>query len=98
MRWRPRFSLRTLVVFLLLVTSGLGLWLHWRPWEVEKVLEGGMGPEVYSPLVFSLDGSAIAASDLTGDLRVVVQDLNRLMREIHLNFLNLGKSHGWLGV
>jgi len=70
MTWRPRFSLRTLVVFLLLVTSAVGLWWHWEPWKTEKVLEGGMGPEVYSPLVFSLDGSAIAASDLTGDLRV----------------------------
>jgi len=26
MRWRPRFSLRTLVAFMLLVTSGVGLW------------------------------------------------------------------------
>ena len=32
MRWRPRFSLRTLVVFLLLVTSGVGLWWHWEAW------------------------------------------------------------------
>jgi len=29
---RPRFSLRTLVVFVLLVTSGVGLWWHWGPW------------------------------------------------------------------
>jgi len=28
----PRFSLRTLVVFLLLVTSGVGLWWRWEPW------------------------------------------------------------------
>ena len=32
MRWRPRFSLRTLVVFMLLVTSGVGLWWHWEAW------------------------------------------------------------------
>jgi len=32
MTWRPRYSLRTLVVFLLLVTSGMGLWWHWEPW------------------------------------------------------------------
>ena len=30
MRWLPRFSLRTLAVFLLLVTSGTGLWWHWE--------------------------------------------------------------------
>jgi len=28
----PRFSLRTLVVFLLLVTAATGLWWHWGPW------------------------------------------------------------------
>ena len=32
----PRFSLRTLVVFLLLVTSGAGLWWHWEPWYQER--------------------------------------------------------------
>jgi len=32
----PRFSLRTLVVFLLLVTSGVGLWWHWEPWYLER--------------------------------------------------------------
>ncbi len=30
----PRFSLRTLVIFILLVTSGMGLWRHWEPWAV----------------------------------------------------------------
>ncbi len=38
MTWRPKFSLRTLVVFLLLVTSGMGLWWHWEPWDVEVTL------------------------------------------------------------
>ncbi len=28
----PRFSLRTLVIFPLLVTSAVALWLHWEPW------------------------------------------------------------------
>jgi len=32
-RFLPRFSLRTLVMFLLLVTSGTGLWWHWDAWE-----------------------------------------------------------------
>ena len=30
----PRYSLRTLVVFLLLVTSAWGLWWRWEPWYV----------------------------------------------------------------
>jgi len=39
-RFAPRFSLRTLVVFLLLVTSGMGLWWHWEPWYCEEAREG----------------------------------------------------------
>ena len=33
LRMIPRFSLRTLVVFLLLVTSGVGLWWGWELWQ-----------------------------------------------------------------
>ena len=40
MRWRPRFSLRTLVVFLLLVTSGFGLWWHWEAWYADGMYDG----------------------------------------------------------
>ncbi len=36
MTWRPRYSLRTLAIFTLLATSGVGLWLHWEPWVIEK--------------------------------------------------------------
>jgi len=36
----PRFSLRTLVVFLLLVTAGMGLWWHWKsPWQIESAFK-----------------------------------------------------------
>jgi len=37
----PRFSLRTLVLFLLLVTSGMGLWWNWEPWETRAVITSG---------------------------------------------------------
>jgi len=39
----PRFSLRTLVVFLLLVTSGVGLWWHWEAWYRCCSMEAGQG-------------------------------------------------------
>jgi len=42
-RLMPRFSLRTLVVFTLLVTSGTGLWWHWEAWPVEHVLPAAPG-------------------------------------------------------
>ena len=36
----PRYSLRTLAIFLMLVTSGMGLWWRWGPcWVVEEILE-----------------------------------------------------------
>ena len=42
-RLLPRFSLGTLAVFLLLVTSGMGLWWRWAPWYCERVTEGRLG-------------------------------------------------------
>jgi len=42
-RLLPRFSLRTLAIFLLLVTSGMALWAHWEAWYVEHVLRGHKG-------------------------------------------------------
>ena len=43
--WRPipRFSLRTLAIFLLLATSGMGLWLRWPVWT--KTGEGIIPPK-----------------------------------------------------
>jgi len=40
---RPRFSLRTLVVFTLLVTSGAGLWWHWEAWPMLTEFNFGSG-------------------------------------------------------
>ncbi len=59
---RPRFSLRTLVVFLLLATSGVGLWSHWGPWalrwEFAEPHHGGV-----SLASFSADGKALTTID-----------------------------------
>ena len=57
MTWRPRFSLRTLAVFLLLVTSGVGLWWRWEPWYCGPVLKGH---EYYvRSATFSPDGERV---------------------------------------
>ena len=51
-RLLPRFSLRTLVIFLLLVTAGMGLWWHWEAWcrmrsfHVTRSLSGRHEPSV----------------------------------------------------
>ena len=48
-RWlpRPRFSLRTLVIAVLLIASGGGLWWRWEPWVVTWTLEG-LNPRIFS--------------------------------------------------
>ena len=56
MRWRPRFSLRTLVVFLLLVTSGFGLWWHWEAWYADGMYDGP-APDEFDREVAALAGS-----------------------------------------
>ena len=46
-RWlpRPRFSLQTLLLGVLLVSSGYGLWFRWAPWvhmrELSTIIGGG---------------------------------------------------------
>jgi hypothetical protein len=37
-RWRPRFSLLTLVVGVVFAGACLGLWWRWEPWVCEAVL------------------------------------------------------------
>ena len=32
-RWGPRFSLLSLVILVLLIASGSGLWWRWEPWQ-----------------------------------------------------------------
>jgi len=56
-RLLPRFSLRTLVVFLLLVTSGMGLWWHWDAWYVERVLADN--PAAARHALFSRKGNLL---------------------------------------
>ena len=63
----PRFSLRSLVVFLLLVTSSMALWHHWEPWRCELVLTGHERGNVFDAR-FSPDGDRIVTA---GDDRTI---------------------------
>ena len=63
MTWRPRFSLRTLVIFTLLCTSGVGLWWHWEPWYKEQALSVP-GGRIYDA-AWSPDGSQIITGGTT---------------------------------
>jgi len=53
----PRFSLRTLVVFLLLVTSGVGLWWHWEAWPEDPTTMELEPPDLSTDRRRSPDGS-----------------------------------------
>ena len=66
-RFLPRYSLRTLALFPLVVMSAMGLWWHWEPWTCELVLEGS------APLwcaAFSPDSELAAAGDRCGVVRL----------------------------
>ena len=74
-RFIPRFSLRTLVIFLLLVTSGAGLWWHWRPWYPVKVLRG---PEDI-PWELSAQAKVVLQSGTGGPWSVQFPDQRRTL-------------------
>jgi hypothetical protein len=63
-RWF-RFSLRTLLLFVLLLGSAMGLWFRWEPWVVAHQLDtGGTACAAFSPddrlIVLSLRVATIA--------------------------------------
>ncbi len=60
-RWRPRFSLRALLLFVLLCASGLGLWWRWEPWVAKGEINN-----FHSNAVFSRDGSRWASFENFG--------------------------------
>jgi len=64
----PKFSLRTLVVFLLLVTSGVGLWLGRSPWLCVRVLTGHEDKVAHAML--SPDASTVASASADGTARL----------------------------
>ena len=59
-RWRPRFSLLSLVLFVLLTGSAYGLWWRWKPWVLEHVLAGHSDAVVCAS--FSPDGRRIVTA------------------------------------
>ena len=61
-RWFPRvqFSLLTLVIFVLLISSGFGLWYRWEPWVLIRVFRSWEGVR-YARI--TMDGKCIGATD-----------------------------------
>jgi WD40 repeat protein len=69
-RWLPRlrFSLRTLVILVLLIGSGATLRLHWEPWY--RAVRFPDQRETVWKLYFSPDGRTVAAATLDGQVEI----------------------------
>jgi len=65
---RIRFSLRTLVIFVLLLGSGMGLWWKWTPWVLERSLEKHV--QRTRAVAFAPNGRLIAAAGDDNEVRV----------------------------
>lgn len=82
----PRFSLRTLVLFMMLVTSGTGLWWRWGPWVPVRALHEG--PFLVEEAVYSPDGAVVLRADqCCGDFRLLdgITGANLVGRELDLS-------------
>ena len=67
-RFRLRYSLRSLLIFMLLCSAALALWRDWTPWQVEHVLRSHEG-DIYAA-AFSPDGRRIVTASKDGTARV----------------------------
>ncbi len=83
---RPKFSLRTLVIFPLLVTSAVALWLHWEPWYSLgdiRVLADSQDEIRKQGAHFAKDGAHLVTRTWDGGKRAVIEetwDLHRMKR------------------
>jgi hypothetical protein len=53
-RFRPRFSLRSLIIFSFLCGAGMWVWREWGPWKITQTLSEG-GAILSEPLLDSSD-------------------------------------------
>jgi WD40 repeat protein len=65
---RPRFTLRTLLIAVLLIGSGTTLWWHWRPWV--QILQVDGHDAGNQAVAFSPDGRWILSNGQANDTRV----------------------------
>jgi WD40 repeat protein len=80
-----RFSLRTLLLAVLLIGSAGGLYYRWEPWACVHVL-GGHSLEVMP--CFNKDYSKIVTSDTRGPKKAAVWDLNSGMELMSIPIKN----------
>ena len=85
LKFRPRFSLRTLAIFLLLVTAGVGLWCACGrgPWYEEKLLPGHKDCSAINRLKFSADGRKLTTWGLDNRRRVLDVETGACLEDVH---------------
>ena len=67
-RFRLRYSLRSLLRFMLLLSAALALWRDWLPWRIEHVLRGHVDAVVSAKV--SPDGRHILTASYDHTARV----------------------------
>ena len=75
-RFRLRYSLRSLLLFVLLVNSACLLWMHWEPWTLETTLKGhcaAFSPDGTRVVTGSYDQTAIVWDTFTGKRLLVLK-------------------------
>ncbi|MCY3017849.1 MAG: WD40 repeat domain-containing protein [Planctomycetota bacterium] len=79
-RWL-RFSLRTLVIFVLLCGSGMGLWFHSAPWHLEKTIHAHDHSAMTA--YFSPDGKRIITAGHDNAARIWSVADGTMLAEFH---------------
>ena len=64
-RWRPQFSLLTLLLLTVFGASAVALYRDWAPWYVELVLQDTTSMATLSP-----DGTRVLVQDHSGEIRI----------------------------
>jgi WD40 repeat protein len=79
-RYRPRYSLRSLMFFVLLATCAEALWCHREPWCCDQILTGHAGN--VNCIAYSPDGLRIATGGDDGIVRLWDPASGRMIFEL----------------